>query len=162
MARIARVVAPGQPHHVTQRGNRPQDIFDDSTDRQVYLSLLKEYAREHGLRVAAWCLMSNHVHLLAAPETADALARTFGRTHCDYARYRNARQATCGHVWQARYYSCPVDAAGAIPVMAYIERNPVRAGIVASAEDYPWSSVRAHVLGYDASNFLDMAQWRQE
>ena len=151
----------GQPHHITQRGNARQVVFDDARDHRVYLKLLREYAREYGLRVWAWCLMSNHVHLLAVPKRSDALARAFGRTHCDYARYRNAQMARCGHLWQARYYSCPIEASAVWPVMAYIERNPVRAGIVELAEHYPWSSARCHVSGWDETGFLNMAEWRE-
>jgi putative transposase len=109
MPRIARVVAEGVPHHITQRGNGRQTVFDDAQDHHVYLKLLRKYTREHRLHIWAWCLMSNHVHLLAVPDTSDSLSRALGRVHCDYARYRNARAASCGHLWQSRYYSCPVD-----------------------------------------------------
>jgi putative transposase len=160
MARIARFVAEGLPHHVTQRGNARKIVFEDPEDRRVYLNLLRSYAEEHRLSIWAWCLMTNHIHLLAVPRTPTALARALGRTHSDYARYRNAKSGNCGHVWQARYYSCPVDAWGVWPVMAYIECNPVRAGLVESAEGYPWSSARAHIRDCDESGFLEMAQWR--
>jgi putative transposase len=162
MGRIARVVAEGLPHHITQRGNGRQVVFDDARDRRVYLKLLRGYAEEYRLRIWAWCLMSNHVHLLAVPETGESLKRTLGQTHADYARYRNAQLATCGHLWQCRYYSCPVDGAGVWRVMAYIERNPVRAGIVELAEDYAWSSAQAHVTGHDRQGFVDMGPWRGE
>jgi len=160
MGRIARVVAPGVPHHITQRGNARQVVFDDARDRRVYLELLRYYAEKYQLRIWAWCLMSNHIHLLAVPETTDSLKRTLGRTHHDYACYRNAQLATCGHLWQSRYFSCPVDEAGVWTVMAYIERNPVRAGLVQLAEDYAWSSARAHVIGRDQEDFVDLSSWR--
>jgi putative transposase len=160
MGRIARVVAPGVPHHITQRGNARQVVFDHARDRRVYLELLRYYAEKFRLRIWAWCLMSNHVHLLAVPETADSLKWTLGRTHRDYACYRNAQLATCGHLWQSRYYSCPVDQAGVWTVMAYIERNPVRAGLVQLAEDYAWSSARAHVIGRDQEGFVDLFSWQ--
>jgi len=160
MGRIARVVAEGLPHHITQRGNGRQVVFDDAKDRRVYLKLLRGYAEEYRLRVWAWCLMSNHVHILAVPETSESLKRSLGQTHADYARYRNAQLATCGHLWQCRYYSCPVDEAGVWRVMAYIERNPVRAGLVQLAEDYAWSSARAHVAGHDQEGIVDMGPWR--
>jgi putative transposase len=130
MGRIARVVAQGVPHHITQRGNARQIVFDDAKDRRVYLELLRYYTEKFRLQIWAWCLMSNHVHILAVPETAGSLKRTLGRTHYDYACYRNAQLATCGHVWQSRYYSCPVDEAGVWRVMSYIERNPVREDLV--------------------------------
>jgi putative transposase len=160
MGRIARVVALGVPHHITQRGNARQIVFDDAKDRRVYLKLLRSYADKFELHIWAWCLMSNHVHLLAVPETDESLKRALGRTHYDYACYRNAQLASCGHVWQSRYYSCPVDESGIWPVMSYIERNPVRAGLVEFAEDYVWSSARAHVTGRDEENFLDLSPWQ--
>ncbi len=160
MARIARVVAEGIPHHVTQRGNGRQAVFFDAQDHAVYMKLLREYTDEYGVRIWAWCLMSNHVHLLAVPDLSHSLARALGRTHSEYARYRNARAASCGHLWQARYYSCPIDGPGVWRVMAYIERNPVRAGLVESAEDYPWSSARLQTAdGND--EFPEMTAWRE-
>src|SRR6266849_9968154 len=160
MGRIARVVAQGVPHHITQRGNARQIVFNDAKDRRIYLELLRYYTEKFRLRIWAWCLMSNHVHLLAVPETAESLKRALGQAHHDYARYRNAQLATCGHLWQSRYYSCPVDQSGLWPVMAYIERNPVRAGLVEVAEDYVWSSARAHVIGRDQEGFIDLTTWR--
>ena len=161
MPRIARVVAEGVPHHITQRGNGRHTVFDDAQDHHVYLKLLREYTRRHGVYIWAWCLMSNHVHLLGVPETNDSLARALRRIHGDYARYRNARAATCGHLWQARYYSCPVDGPAVWRVMAYIERNPVRAGLVNVAEDFQWSSARAHAADReDGFVEMEMEPWR--
>ena len=154
------MVVPGIPHHITQRGNAQQNIFDDATDRDVYLKLLRRYASEEGLGIWAWCLMTNHVHLLAVPQTGDALASALGHTHRDYARYHNTRSAKTGHLWQARYYSCPVDQPGVCTVAAYIERNPVRAGLVELAEDFAWSSAVAHVTDHDAADLLDHVPWR--
>jgi putative transposase len=162
MPRMARVVAAGIPHHITQRGNARQSVFDDSSDHRVYLNLLRRYASEHRLRIWALCLMTNHVHLLAVPETGSALADALGHTHRDYARYHNARSGKSGHLWQARYYSCSVDAQGVCTVMAYIERNPVRAGLVERAEDYPWSSALAHVGGREDGGLLHVAPWGED
>jgi len=125
MARIARVVVEGQAHHITQRGNGRQVVFDDVRGRQVYLNLLREYAERYRLRISAWCLMSNHVHLLGVPEVAGAMARALGRTHSDYARYRNARGTRCGHLWQARYYSCPIDGGASWRILNAIRFEPV-------------------------------------
>lgn len=161
MPRIARVVAAGVPHHITQRGNARQIIFDDSADRRIYLNLLRRYAFEHGLSLWAWCLMTNHIHLLAVPKTGGSLAHALNHAHRDYASYYKARLAKSGRLWQVRYYSCPVDAQGVWPVMAYIERNPVRAGLVDQAEDYRWSSAAAHLKDRDESGFLDTASWRE-
>src|SRR5260370_14302686 len=160
MGRIARLVAQGVPHHITQRGNARQIVFNDAKDRRVYLELLRYYTEKFRLQIWAWCLMSNHIHLLAVPETVESLKRTLGRTHYDYACYRNAQLATCGHVWQSRYYSCPVDESGVWTVMSYIERNPVRAGLVEFAEDYAWSSARSHVMDLDREDFVDLSAWR--
>ena len=162
MPRMARVVVPGIPHHITQRGNARQNIFDDAADRDVYLKLLRRYASEEGLGIWSWCLMTNHVHLLAVPRTGDALANALGHTHRDYARYHNTRSAKSGHLWQARYYSCPVDEPGVCTVAAYIERNPVRAGLVELAEHFPWSSAVAHVTDHDDADLLDDVPWRDE
>jgi putative transposase len=157
---MPRFVAEGYPHHITQRGNRSQIIFEDPEDRRVYLDLLQKYAAKHELRIWAWCLMTNHIHLLAVPPTATALARALGSTHRDYSRYRNVRTGVSGCLWQARYYSCPVDAPGVWQVMAYIERNPVRAGLSNLAEDYPWSSARAHMINAN-DRLIDIAHWRE-
>jgi putative transposase len=105
---MARVVAVGAPHHITQRGNGRQSVFDTDQDRLLYLDLLRNYAGRHSLKLGAWCLMSNHVHLVAIPERPDSLRRSLARTHSDYARYLNIKRRSCGHVWQARFYSCPI------------------------------------------------------
>jgi putative transposase len=159
MPRIARVVAAGVPHHITQRGNGRQTVFDDAQDYHVYLKLLREYTRRQELHIWAWCLMTNHVHLLGVPQSNDSLARALRRIHGDYARYRNARWTSCGHLWQARYYSCPVDGPAVWRVMAHIERNPVRAGLVDIAEDFQWSSARAHTTDRE-DGFVEMEPWR--
>jgi len=142
MSRISRVVVPGVPHHATQRGNGRQVTFVSDEDRLVYLDLLAKHRRAFGLEVWAWCQMSNHIHLLAVPAREDSLARTLGRTHAEYAQYWNARRRSCGHVWQARFYSCPVDADAAWVVARYIETNPVRVGMTEAAEQWRWSSAR--------------------
>jgi putative transposase len=94
---------------VTQRGNGRQVTFLSDQDRSVYLDMLRQNRRQFGLTIWAYCLMPNHIHLLAVPERPDSLARALGRTHADYARYWNARRGSCGHVWQARFYSCPIE-----------------------------------------------------
>ncbi len=109
MARIARVVAPGCWHHVTQRGNHQETVFFDDGDREAYLKFLIGHCRLAGVRLTGFCLMGNHVHLLLAPETEDGLAKTLGRTHTDYSRWLNLQMERTGHVWQNRYFSCPLD-----------------------------------------------------
>ena len=144
MARILRIVIPGCPHHVTQRGNRNMPLFHTDTDRRVFLSMLGKYANKHGLAIWAYCLMTNHVHLIAVPQAPASLPRTMRDGNSAYAAYLNRTETATGHVWQGRYYSCPTDDAHLWAAVRYIERNPVRAGMVARAEDYAWSSAQAH------------------
>jgi len=144
MARTARAVAADTPHHVTQRGNGRQDVFFTDRDREVYLDAFFDYAARYSLRVWGYCLMSNHVHFVVVPERERSLARVFGRTHSDYARYANLVRRSCGHLWQARFYSCALDEHHAWQALAYVERNPVRAALMDEAEEYPWSTAAAH------------------
>jgi putative transposase len=144
MPRIARVVVPGLPHHVTQRGNRRADVFLCDRDRRRYLSVLADYKARHGLRLWAYCLMTNHVHFVAVPDAAESLGQTFRDTHQAYASWLNRRLDENGHLWQGRFFSCVLDDAHLWAAVRYVERNPVRAGLVARAEDWPWSSAAAH------------------
>ncbi len=160
MPRIASVVVPGLPHHVTQRGNGRQDVFTSDEDRQLYLDLLRRHAKRSDLRVWAYCLMPNHVHLVAAPDRASSLARVMGRTHAEYARYFNLKRRRSGHLWEARFFSCPLQDLHLWRAMAYVERNPVRAALVGDAADYRWSSAPLHVRGQEAG-WLDFTAWRQ-
>ena len=147
MPRIARIVAPGLPHHITQRGNRGKDVFLNHGQRQRYMDLLARYAPEHGLAVQAYCLMSNHVHLIAVPETADGLCRGIGEAHRRYTRRINFREGWRGHLWQGRFASFVMDQGYLLAATRYVERNPVKAGLVAKAEDWAWSSAASHVAG---------------
>ena len=144
MPRVARIVAPGMPHHVTQRGNRREAVFFEPGDRQRYVMLLMDYRRRYGLDIWAYCLMTNHVHLLAVPRSADSLARTMRDTHQAYSAWLNRRLRQTGHIWQGRFYSTVLDDGHLWAAAAYVERNPVRAGLAARAEEYPWSSAAAH------------------
>jgi putative transposase len=144
MARLARVVAVGVPHHVTQRGNARQFILACDADRSVYLDLLRQSTALHEVEVIGYCLMSNHVHLVAVPHEADALGLAVKNTHGRYAAYWNASHHSTGHVWQGRYYSCPLDEPHLWEALRYTELNPVRAGMVDTAERWAWSSATAH------------------
>ena len=146
MPRRARSVIPGVAHHITQRGNNRQPVFFSQEDRRFYLRLLGRHAMHHGMHVLGYCLMTNHVHLVAVPDTADSLARTLGRVHCEYALAVNCTGGRSGHLWQNRYYSCPLDQAHLMSALRYADLNPVRAGLAPSAWDWPWSSARAHAL----------------
>jgi len=144
MSRVARVVIPGFPHHVTQRGNRRAEVFEVDADREVYLRFVKQYSERHGLAVLAYCLMSNHVHLVVVPTRETSLSLALRDAHTVYAMYFNTRTKLSGHVWQGRFHSCPMDESHLWAAVRYVERNPVRAGLVAQAEAYPWSSAAAH------------------
>ena len=145
MPRLARIVIPGLPHHVTQRGNNRQDVFFVDDDRHAYLEFLKRFCREHGVTVQGYCLMTNHVHLIITPPTEDAFARAIGVTHHRFTQYINALHGRSGHLWQNRFHSCPMDEAHLVNALRYVERNPVRAKMVRRAWRRPWSSALAHV-----------------
>ena len=158
MPRVARIVVPSAPHHVTQRGNNHQDVFFVDGDHRVYLELLGERAERYGLAVLGYCLMTNHVHLVVVPSSEEALAKAIGRTHFAYTQYVNRLHGRSGHLWQNRFYSCMLDEPHLWSAMSYVERNPVRARIVRVAWRYRWSSAAAHVGGGDDSRLLDTAR----
>ena len=145
MPRAARVVFPGTPHHVTQRGNRRQTTFFNAADYATYLDLAAEAFREAKVEVWAYCLMPNHVHLIATPSTEKGLAEAVGATHLRYTRYINRREGWSGYLWQGRFSSFPMDEPYLRLCARYVGLNPVRAGLTAKAVDWPWSSVRAHL-----------------
>lgn len=144
MARISRIVVPGYPHHVTQRGVRSMDVFDSDEDRYVYLGFLSEEAKRFGLDIHAWCLMTNHVHFVATPQTETSLARGFGEAHRRYTRMKNLALQVRGYLFQGRFNSSVLDENHLLAAVRYIEMNPVKAGMVAFAWDYPWSSAAFH------------------
>jgi len=148
MPRIARIVAPGYPHHITQRGNNRATVFFDDEDRQTYLKLLDKYAKRFSLQIWAYCLMDNHIHLLAVPEKENSLARGVGLTNQVYTQYLNHKLKRSGRIWQNRFYSCIVEDNDYLWTVArYIECNPLKANLAVKAEDYYWSSARAHITG---------------
>src|SRR5258708_19710290 len=160
MGRFSRVVVPELAHHVTQRGNARRDVFFTPQDRQVYLGLLRQYSEHYALRILGYCLMSNHVHLVALPQVPDSLAKTLREVHGRYARYRNAIERVTGHLWQNRYYSCAFEGVRLASVMRYVELNPVRATLVRSASDYAWSGAVTHLGGTDAPELVELDRWR--
>lgn len=149
MARFARVVVPGLAHHVTHRGNRQQPVFLTHQDRRRYRRWLAEYAETYDLEVWAYCLMTNHVHLIVVGQQVHSMASAIGRTHMRLARWVNHSQGWSGHLWANRYHSTPLDDTHLWRAVRYVETNPVRARIVDRAEDYPWSSAQAHCHGLD-------------
>jgi putative transposase len=166
MARLARVVAPGFPHHITQRGNRRQQTFFCDEDYQAYLDLMGEWCGTHGVEIRAYCLMPNHVHLIAVPRSADGLRRALGEVHRRYTRMVNFREGWRGHLWQGRFASYVLDERYLLTAARYIELNPVRAGLVEAPTRYRWSSAAAHARGRDdevvtVGPLLDLApNWR--
>jgi putative transposase len=142
--RQARTVFSGLAHHITQRGNRREDVFFCDEDRLAYLVWLEEYSLTFQMEVLAYCLMSNHIHLVAVPAAEDGLQRVLKPLHMRYAQRINRARGWKGHLWQGRYFSSPLDDAYLWAAVRYVERNPVRAGMVRRAEDYRWSSAAAH------------------
>jgi putative transposase len=140
MPRRSRLVIPGLPHHITQRGCRRQDIFFTDLDRDVYLGLLNENGAKYGVDLLTFTLMTNHVHHLMVPQKKDSLQWTLQMTHKRYAEYINAREGWTGHLWQSRFYSSPVDNDYFWVTVRYILQNPVKAGMVRHARDYRWSN----------------------
>jgi putative transposase len=148
MARLPRLTIPGYPHHVIQRGNNRQPIFATDEDYRELLALLEEHARAAGVAVHAYVLMSNHVHLLATPETADGIPQMMQAVGRRYVRFFNRRQARTGTLWEGRYRSTIIQAERyLLACMAYIDLHPVRAGMVDAPESYPWSSHGHYVSG---------------
>ena len=147
MARLARLVVPGLPHHVTQRGNGGARVFFGEADYALYRDLLAESCRAAGVEVWAWCLMPNHVHLILVPADADGLRRALARAHRRYAGAIHARRRRTGHFWQGRFGSVVMDEEHLAAAVRYVSLNPVRARLVGRAEDWRWSSVRAHLYG---------------
>lgn len=148
MPREARIVIPQLSHHVIQRGNRNQKVFFTSLDKDIYIDILAHYCQKEKVEIWCYCLMDNHVHLIAAPHHAPSLSRAIGETHKKYTWIINSRNEWKGFLWQGRFLSYPIDDNYLYKWVRYIERNPVRAALVPRAEDYPWSSARSHVFGY--------------
>lgn len=149
MARIARVVVPGVPHHVTQRGNRREPIFFEDADYRLYRCLIAAAAQRAGAEIWAYCLMPNHVHLIVTPADADGLRSTFADAHRRYTSMVNARFGWTGHLFQGRFGAVAMDEAHFLAAARYIARYPMAAGLVGAAADWPWSSARAHLAGRD-------------
>jgi len=159
MPRLARSVAVGFAHHITQRGNNRQDVFFVDDDRKVYLELLKEQTVKYGMDIVGYCLMSNHIHLVSIPHAEDSLAKAIGRTHFLYTQYINRFHHRSGHLWQGRFYSCALDEPHFFLAMKYIELNPVRARLCRKPWRYEFSSAAAHIDVKTGSDFLNLPSW---
>jgi len=149
MARLARLVIPGMPHHVTQRGNRRQQTFFNEGDYAAYLELMADWCREEGVEIWAYCLMPNHTHLIAVPSSEDGLRWAIGEAHRRYTRRINFREKWRGYLWQGRFASFVMDEPYLLAAARYVELNPVRAQLVGHAADWPWTSAQAHLSGRD-------------
>jgi len=167
MPRLARLIVPTVPHHITQRGNRRQRVFFSDMDKSLYLRLLLDNSPQVGLRWLAYCLMDNHVHLIGIPKNEDDFASALGETHRKYTTIINIREKWKGHLWQGRFGSCPLDDFHLLMAVRYVERNPVRAGLVESAGEYVWSSARSHLSLCDdplltgTKGYLNIEDWRE-
>ncbi len=144
MPRQARIVIPGTAHHIIQRGNYRQNVFDNDKDYKQYCEWINEYVQENGLDIIAYCLMSNHVHFIVVPKSENDLAAAFKTVHMRYAHYINRQRKAKGHLWQGRFYSCILDDAHLYRAIRYVENNPVRAKIVKRAWNYEYSSAQDH------------------
>ncbi|MFH1078759.1 MAG: transposase [Pseudomonadota bacterium] len=148
MPRVARIIAPQYPHHITQRGNNRTDVFFDDDDKATYLSALKNYSEQWSVKLWAYCLMTNHVHLLAVPEDGVSLSRCIGRTNLLYTQHINRKYNHSGRLWQNRFFSTIIETESYLWAVArYIEQNPVKAKLIKRPHDYHWSSCRANISG---------------
>lgn len=163
MPRIARVCAEGYPHHITQRGNNKEKTFFDDEDRLFYLDVLRRYKDKYKMKILAYCLMGNHVHVLAIPEKETSLARGIGMTNLLYTQYINRKYKRSGRLWQNRFFSSVVEEEPYLwAVMRYIEQNPIRAKLVKRAENYTWSSAKAHVSGIKDDVLSDESRFNEK
>jgi putative transposase len=167
MSRLARSTVIGYPHQVTQRGKYGQSVFEEEADFSSYLRWLQEFSRRYSIEIWAYCLMRDHVHFVCVPQSKAALALGFNTLHMRYTQYFHGKKGLTGHLWRGRFMSCLLDGDSVIEEVRFIENDPVRAGLVSWAEDYPWSSARHHVLGVpdpllEESGFLKgcIKDWR--
>ena len=144
----------GCPFHLTHRGNHRKTVFRTDADRRAYLGLLGRFAKRFGMSIWAYCLMGNHIHLIAVGEQRSSIPKALGNTHRACSRVRNRETAVTGHLWANRYFSTALDEPHLWAAVRYVELNPVRAGLVAKASEYPWSSARVHA-GIQTDSMLD-------
>ena len=167
MPRALRIVVPCFPHHVTQRGNYKQKVFYTQKDYMLYLEWLSEYTNKYELSIVAYCLMPNHVHFIAIPTYEDSLANTFSVCHSRYASYLHKKKNLKGHLWQGRFFSTVLDDIHLYAAVKYVELNPVKAGLVKCAWDWPWSSAAIHIKKENpilalnkVYDILDIPDWK--
>ncbi len=168
MPRRARFIIPEYLYHLTQRGNNRQTVFHENKDYILYLKRLEEYSQKYGVKIYAYCLMPNHVHLIAKPLYKDSFARMFLSLNMRYAQYFQKKTNGCGHVWQGRYFSCLLQGSHICAAIRYVEVNPLRANLVKVLWDYHWSSARFHLgVKYkwitlsSVDEYVDIDNWRE-
>lgn len=162
MPRNSRLVAVGYPHHITQRGNNREPVFFDEEDRSAYLEHLNFFTQKYQVDIWAYCLMTNHIHLLAVPHAPESLARGIGLANMSYTQHINRKYRRTGRIWQNRFFSSVVETEQYLwAVVRYIEKNPVVAGIVEAAGDYRWSSAPRH-LHAKTDPYLKEPSWLSE
>ncbi|HPM75932.1 MAG TPA: transposase [bacterium] len=149
MPRVARIVVPEIPHHITQRGNRSQQTFFNDDDYRTYIDMMAAWLHKYQVQVWAYCLMPNHVHMIVVPPAEDVLRRAIGEAHRRYTCRINQRNDWRGHLWQGRFASFPMDESHLLAAARYVELNPVRAGLVRKPWRYRWSSAAAHIARKD-------------
>ncbi|MBL7145125.1 MAG: transposase [Phycisphaerae bacterium] len=162
MPRNARIVIPYIAHHITQRGNNKQDVFFVDDDMEKFLYLLSEQAKRFGVIIEGFCLMTNHIHIIATPTRQESLAKALGRVNLLYSQYISYMHGRTGHLWQNRFYSCPLDTNHFFTALSYIEQNPVRAKMVRYPWTYRWSSAGFHIGQEDEFCLMDKKRWRQQ
>ncbi|HQP09949.1 MAG TPA: transposase [Candidatus Omnitrophota bacterium] len=167
MSKNLRIVIPGVAHHVTQRGNNRQAVFEDRVDYLNYCQWMNQYAGRNCLGILAYCLMPNHVHFIVIPEKEESLSKTFHAVHMRYAQYMNRKKEASGHLWQGRFYSCPLHDRHLYRALRYVEQNPVRGQIVDKAWQYLWSSARWHLglmktpdIYLQESEIIERKRWK--
>lgn len=159
MPRHARLVVDNVPYHITQRGNRGQDVFFTDDDRRRYLGWLRDYSERYQLELLAYCLMTTHVHVVGLPRSSDSIARVMQILSTRHSQTINALHGWGGHLWQGRFFSTALDEAHLWSAVRYIELNPVRAGLVTLAQEYPWSSAAFH-LGLRPDRYIrSSSEW---
>jgi putative transposase len=158
MGRPIRRKSPGAHVHIWQRGNHQESVFLSPADNREFLRLLRRSAERFEMRIMGYCLMRNHYHVIASGGRLDSVEKAIGQASHDYSLYMHRRREQTGHLWQGRYGSVLLTESHFWTALCYVERNPVEAGLVQAAWDWPWSSARAH-LGMDNVQFLDTAKW---
>jgi putative transposase len=160
MGKKPRVVEAGMALHVWQRGNHQETVFANDAEHRMFLSILYSMGQLEGMKIHAYCLMTNHYHLIVEGEEKASISRAVGRVNQEYSTFKHRRAAKRGQLWQGRFGSKPLYPAHFWAALCYVERNPVAAGMVSQSWDWEWSSARAH-LGMVSDPFLALGRWKE-